>query len=189
MEARHILVTGVVQGVGFRPFVYGLAARLDLRGWVANTSAGVEIRVNGEPDSLEAFVTALPAEAPALARIEGLQVEPCEPADFPGFEIRASETIEGAFQPIPPDVALCQDCERELFDPNDRRYLYAFTNCTNCGPRFTIIRDRTCRTTGLKPPWTGSSSAPSARPNTGTRPTGVSTPSPRPAPAADRACG
>jgi hydrogenase maturation protein HypF len=141
IETRHISVNGVVQGVGFRPFVYGLATRLELAGWVCNTSAGVEILVTGQAARLQEFVTALSAEKPPLARIDGLQVETAEPAASPGFEIRASESIQGAFQPIPPDIALCADCERELFDPNDRRYLYAFTNCTNCGPRFTIVRD------------------------------------------------
>lgn len=141
MEARKIRVSGVVQGVGFRPFVYGLAARLGLRGWVCNTSAGVEIMVNGEAGPLQEFVAALSAEKPPLARIDRLQVENAEPGEFTGFEIRGSESIQGAFQPVAPDVGLCRDCERELFDPQDRRYLYAFINCTNCGPRFTIIRD------------------------------------------------
>jgi hydrogenase maturation protein HypF len=141
VEARRILVTGVVQGVGFRPFVYGLAARLGLRGWVCNTSAGVEILVDGPAERLQEFAEALSAEKPPLARIDRLQVEQTEAGGFTGFEIRASESIQGAFQPVAPDVGLCPDCERELFDPQDRRYLYAFINCTNCGPRFTIIKD------------------------------------------------
>jgi hydrogenase maturation protein HypF len=138
---RHIHVTGVVQGVGFRPFVYGLATRLHLRGWVCNTSAGVEIVVQGEGEQVSSFVQSLTAEAPPLARID--QVSAWDEADgsFTGFEIRESESVEGAFQPVSPDVALCPDCERELLDPNDRRYLYGFINCTNCGPRYTIIKD------------------------------------------------
>jgi hydrogenase maturation protein HypF len=139
--AKHIHVTGVVQGVGFRPFVYGLANRLALHGWVCNTSAGVDIVVQGDDERVNAFVESLSAEAPPLARID--QVSAWEEAvcDVHDFQIRESETVEGAFQPVSPDVALCPDCERELFDPNDRRYLYPFINCTNCGPRFTIIKD------------------------------------------------
>ena len=138
---RHIHVTGVVQGVGFRPFVYGLAARLALRGWVCNTSAGVDIVVQGEEDQVDLFAHSLTAEAPPLARID--QVSAWDEADgsYTSFEIRESESVAGAFQPVSPDVALCPDCERELLDPNDRRYLYSFINCTNCGPRYTIIKD------------------------------------------------
>ncbi len=139
--ARRVHVSGVVQGVGFRPFVYGLAQRLALYGWVRNTSAGVEIVVEGAPDTLDAFVQALRTEAPPLARIEKLHAEPTAPNGYTGFEIRHSEAIAGAYQLISPDVATCDDCLAEIFDPNDRRYRYAFTNCTNCGPRFTIIRD------------------------------------------------
>jgi hydrogenase maturation protein HypF len=138
---KHIHVTGVVQGVGFRPFVYGLATQLLLHGWVYNTSAGVDIVVQGDHERVSAFVEALSAKAPPLARID--QVSAWEEAgdEYSGFEIRESESVEGAFQPISPDVAMCPDCERELLDPNDRRYLYSFVNCTNCGPRFTIIKD------------------------------------------------
>ena len=138
---KHIHVTGVVQGVGFRPFVYGLATRLDLHGWVCNTSAGVDIVIQGGDDRVRTFVESLSTEAPPLARIEHVSAwdEPGE--EYPDFEIKESEKVDGAFQPVSPDVALCADCERELFDPNDRRYLYPFINCTNCGPRFTIIMD------------------------------------------------
>jgi hydrogenase maturation protein HypF len=138
--AKHIHVTGVVQGVGFRPFVYGLATRLDLHGWVYNTSSGVDILVEGDENRVSAFLQALVADAPPLARIEQVSSwdEPAD--DLRNFEIRESEKVEGAFQPVAPDVALCPDCERELLDPNDRRYLYGFINCTNCGPRFTIIK-------------------------------------------------
>ena len=138
---KHVHVTGVVQGVGFRPFVYGLANRLDLRGWVCNTSAGVDIVVQGDVSHVNAFVESLSAEAPPLARIDQVSAWEEAAGEFSGFEIRESESVEGAFQPISPDVAMCPDCERELLDPNDRRYLYSFINCTNCGPRFTIIKD------------------------------------------------
>lgn len=141
---RRIHVGGVVQGVGFRPFVYQIATRAHLRGWVMNTSAGVEIEVEGDPDALDAFVHALVAEKPPLARIDFLEAHDCSTdgdAPYETFEIRASVAQEGAFQPISPDMAICDDCLRELFDPNDRRYRYPFINCTNCGPRFTIICD------------------------------------------------
>ncbi|HSB01744.1 MAG TPA: carbamoyltransferase HypF [Anaerolineales bacterium] len=139
--AKHISVKGVVQGVGFRPFVYGLAARLDLHGWVCNTSGGVEILVDGQNCHIEQFIQLLTLEKPPLAKIDSVQVEevPCEPPL--NFEIRESQEVGGAYQPISADVAICPDCERELFNPKDKRYLYPFINCTHCGPRFTIIRD------------------------------------------------
>lgn len=139
--SKRIHVTGVVQGVGFRPFVYGLANRLGLRGWVCNTSAGVEIHAEGESSKVQAFIESLSAEAPPLARVEQVSAWEEAPGNFSGFDIRESEKSEGRFQPVSPDVALCADCERELFDPENRRYLYPFINCTNCGPRFTIIKD------------------------------------------------
>lgn len=135
----HIHVTGVVQGVGFRPFVYGLAARYALTGWVRNTSSGVDIEVDGPPDALAAFVRALREQPPPLARIEALQTIERQPNGYTTFEIAHSQTLPNAFQPISPDVAVCADCLRELFDPHDRRYRYPFINCTHCGPRFTII--------------------------------------------------
>ena len=138
---KHIHVTGVVQGVGFRPFVYGLATRLDLHGWVCNTSAGVDIVIQGDENRISAFVESLTADAPPLARIDQVSAWEEAAGEFPDFQIRESEKVEGAFQPVSPDVALCADCERELFDPSDLRYLYPFINCTNCGPRFTIIKD------------------------------------------------
>lgn len=142
IKSIHIHVTGIVQGVGFRPFVYGLAVRLDLRGWVRNTSAGVDIEVQGQKSNVEAFVQSLANEVPPLAKIDSVVVKDSQPDNkYLTFDIRPSTALEGAFQPISPDVALCADCEREMLDPNDRRYLYPFINCTNCGPRFTIIKD------------------------------------------------
>jgi hydrogenase maturation protein HypF len=145
-SARYIHITGVVQGVGFRPFVYNLAIELDLVGWVLNSSSGVEIEAVGPPDDLENFVKRLGSDAPPLARIENVNVKKIgvSTVEFPnpdGFAIRHSEAKPGDFQPISPDVAVCDDCLRELFDPADRRYRYPFINCTNCGPRFTIIED------------------------------------------------
>ncbi|HET9590685.1 MAG TPA: carbamoyltransferase HypF [Anaerolineales bacterium] len=139
--AKHISVTGIVQGVGFRPFVYGLATELGLHGWVCNTSGGVEILVEGRSANLEKFIQSLTQKSPALAKIDMLRIEETPEQSFSSFEIRASAAIQGNYQPISADMAICPDCERELFDPDDRRYLYPFINCTNCGPRFTIIKD------------------------------------------------
>ena len=136
-----IHVTGIVQGVGFRPFVYNLASRFDLTGWVRNTSAGVDIRVDGTPQAIDAFTTALRTEAPALALIDQLAVKQDYPLGLDDFQILQSAALPEEFQPISPDVSICPECLAELFDPLDRRYLYPFINCTNCGPRFTIIRD------------------------------------------------
>ncbi|GAB4506453.1 MAG: carbamoyltransferase HypF [Anaerolineales bacterium] len=138
--ANRFKVTGVVQGVGFRPFVYGLATGLGLRGWVINTSSGVVIEVEGPPDALDAFARDLVAKAPPVARIETVQREEIPPNGWERFEIRESRT-EAGYVLISPDIATCPECLRELFDPNDRRYRYPFINCTNCGPRFTIIAD------------------------------------------------
>jgi hydrogenase maturation protein HypF len=141
LRALQIHITGVVQGVGFRPFVYGLAIRHQLVGWVCNTSAGVDIEVEGGAEALEQFVEALTAEAPPLARIEDVTVKEIPVNGYTAFSIRHSQAQPGAFQPISPDICICDDCLRELFDPSDRRYRYPFINCTNCGPRFTIIQD------------------------------------------------
>ncbi|MGD8998076.1 MAG: acylphosphatase, partial [Anaerolineae bacterium] len=146
LSALRIHITGVVQGVGFRPFVYNLATELGLRGWVLNSSSGVRIEAAGAPDALDAFAERLRSEAPPLARIEDVAVtEIAVPAlevpNADGFAIRHSEASPGEFQPISPDICICDDCLRELFDPDDRRYRYPFINCTNCGPRFTIIKD------------------------------------------------
>lgn len=142
VATQHITVTGIVQGVGFRPFVYALAQRHALAGWVLNTAFGVEIIVSGPPDALDAFFVALRDEAPPLAVLDSIQREALDPAAVTdaGFTIRHSAGRAGDFVPVSPDVALCDDCRRELFDPGDRRYRYPFINCTNCGPRYTIIR-------------------------------------------------
>ena len=137
---RRALVHGTVQGVGFRPFVFQLAHRLGLAGWVLNAPEGVTIEVEGERDRLDEFVRRLSADAPPLARIVELHVEEIEPSGETAFSIRTSE---GAARPrpvIPADVATCGDCAREVGDPADRRHRYPFTNCTNCGPRYTIVR-------------------------------------------------
>jgi hydrogenase maturation protein HypF len=141
LERKQISVRGVVQGVGFRPFVYRLAHDHGLTGWVLNHSGGVEIEVEGTPSTLDAFVHALTAQAPPLACIVNVEVTGAPPVNYDRFEIRHSVAEEGRYQLISPDIATCADCLRELLDADDRRYRYPFTNCTNCGPRFTIIRD------------------------------------------------
>jgi hydrogenase maturation protein HypF len=137
----RIHITGIVQGVGFRPFIFGLAERLDLKGWVRNTSAGVDIEIDGSSQALDRFKNALVDELPPLAMIYDIEIQPRPSNGFSSFEIIQSESIPDAFQPISPDVSICPDCLRELFDPADRRYRYPFINCTNCGPRLTIIQD------------------------------------------------
>ncbi len=139
--SQFITVTGVVQGVGFRPFVYRLARDHGLTGWVLNHSGGVDIEIEGAPEALQAFRRALRAQAPPLARIERIAVQDIAPNGHTSFEIRHSVAQEGRYQLISPDIATCADCRRELLDATDRRYRYPFTNCTNCGPRFTIIAD------------------------------------------------
>src|SRR4030042_4046526 len=140
-ELARISARGIVQGVGFRPFVYQLATKHDLKGWVCNTSEDVKIEVQGESKDLKRFLSELQNNAPPLAHIEKLSVTYHPPADYASFEIRHSIAEEGKYQLISPDIATCPECLREIFSPEDRRYYYPFTNCTNCGPRFTIIED------------------------------------------------
>jgi hydrogenase maturation protein HypF len=137
---KQIAVSGIVQGVGFRPYVYRLASERKLNGSVRNTAAGVIIEIQGSGQAVEDFLVRLPAEAPPLARITDLDVRdlPCN-GDLM-FRIVTSGPQEKIRTLISPDVAICGDCLRELFDPADRRYKYPFINCTNCGPRFTIVR-------------------------------------------------
>jgi hydrogenase maturation protein HypF len=141
VELARISVRGVVQGVGFRPFVFQLATKHGLNGWVCNTSEDVKVEVQGDSRDLEQFVSELKHKAPPLARIESIRVTYHPPADYTRFEIRHSVAEEGKYQLVSPDIATCQPCLKEVFTPEDRRYHYPFTNCTNCGPRFTIIED------------------------------------------------
>jgi hydrogenase maturation protein HypF len=136
----RVRVEGTVQGVGFRPFVYRLAADLRLAGWVLNDERGVLLEIEGPADGVEAFVRRLRSEAPPLARVERLTSEPRRPTGGRGFRIMASGRSGQPAAPVTPDTATCDDCLAELFDPGDRRYRYPFINCTNCGPRFTIVR-------------------------------------------------
>lgn len=136
----RISVTGVVQGVGFRPFVYRLATELGLDGLVGNDAAAVFIEVQGPERALAAFAAGLVAQAPPLARIFSVHIDAVPVADDgPGFRIVASRAAVGPLTPMSPDVAVCDDCVREMADPTDRRYRHPFVTCTNCGPRFTII--------------------------------------------------
>jgi hydrogenase maturation protein HypF len=136
---ERLIVHGIVQGVGFRPFVYGLAARYGLVGHVGNNSGGVFIEVQGKPESLEQFRAALSAEAPPLSHIEAILVEQIQPCPDTSFVIFESCTGSDVGALIPPDVCVCDECLREMSDPTNRRYRYPFINCTHCGPRFTVI--------------------------------------------------
>ncbi|MGB4582342.1 MAG: carbamoyltransferase HypF, partial [Coriobacteriia bacterium] len=141
MRAVSLHVTGVVQGVGFRPFVYNLALRLGIRGWVKNTSDGVFALAEGDSAAVEAFVRAIRDEAPPMAVVTDVIAEEVDAERHEGFVIVESEAIAGAMTLVSPDIATCDACAAELRDPDDRRFGYPFTNCTNCGPRFTIIED------------------------------------------------
>ncbi|MRS12021.1 MAG: carbamoyltransferase HypF [Actinobacteria bacterium] len=133
--------TGVVQGVGFRPFVYTLATRLGVTGWVKNTSEGVFILAEGESRVIDMFISALEDESPPMSAISMIVAEEVDPEGHREFVIVSSEVVEGAMTLVSPDIATCEACAAELRDPADRRLGYPFTNCTNCGPRFTIIAD------------------------------------------------
>ncbi|MGD2027695.1 MAG: carbamoyltransferase HypF, partial [Anaerolineales bacterium] len=141
MIGTRIHINGIVQGVGFRPFVFNLAEAYHLNGWVRNSSAGVDIEVQGAPDMVEGFISDLRKKAPPLSKIDEFIVDQIPEQGFSQFKIIHSENDPGAFVPISPDVTICGDCLEELFTPDDRRFLYPFINCTNCGPRFTIIKD------------------------------------------------
>jgi len=141
MKAIEIHITGVVQGVGFRPYVYTLARTYHLAGWVRNGSDGVHVVVEGPAQLVDSFAAVLEDKAPPAARIENVTINTIEPANYSTFEILSSKAIEGERTFISPDRAMCTDCETEMLDPEDRRARYPFINCTNCGPRFTIIED------------------------------------------------
>ncbi len=140
-HAIALTVFGVVQGVGFRPFVYRLAREMGLPGWVKNAGKGVEIVLEASaPAAFDDFVEALEARKPPLARIERIDRAPARPRGLGSFEIRKTRRAAG-FVFISPDIAVCDDCLEEIRTPGERRHGYAFTNCTNCGPRYTIVRD------------------------------------------------
>ena len=138
-EAWRLSVRGVVQGVGFRPFVHRLALRHGLGGWVRNAAGDVQIEIEGAAEGIGPFMRALKREAPPLARIERVEQTRVVPTGLVTFEIRESADQPDRRQPISPDVAICHDCLAELSDPTNRRYHYPFITCTDCGPRFTVI--------------------------------------------------
>lgn len=141
-ESRlRVLIHGAVQGVGFRPFVYRLATEMRLTGWIVNSVTGVSIEVDGPAQHLQAFLNRLQAEKPPNAIIQSIESSFLDPKGFTTFDIRMSDDRGEKTALILPDIATCPDCLREVLDPSDRRYLYPLTNCTNCGPRFTIIED------------------------------------------------
>jgi hydrogenase maturation protein HypF len=138
-ERVRIVVCGAVQGVGFRPFVYRLAKELELDGWVVNSAQGVFIEIEGASDRVLDFTRRLKAEKPARAIIQSCESSHLDPLGYKEFEIRESTDQGGKSVLILPDIATCDDCLGEIFDPQDRRFRYPFTNCTNCGPRFSIM--------------------------------------------------
>ncbi len=140
-KSVSVRVTGVVQGVGFRPFVYNLAKRMGVHGWVLNSAEGVFIGAEGQAEVVDAFVRAVREEAPPMSVVESVEATEVEPQGYAGFEIRESVEAPGAMTLVSPDIATCAACAVELHDPDDARYRYPFINCTNCGPRFTIIED------------------------------------------------
>src|SRR5690348_13784180 len=139
MGARLIRVHGVVQGVGFRPFVYRLASAKALRGWVLNEENGVEIHVEGGDEDLQTFATDLVAQAPPAAIVSSVEILEDEPAGLAESSIRNSHRAGTPSVRISADLPVCDACLAELFDPGDPRYLYPYINCTNCGPRFSVI--------------------------------------------------
>ena len=141
IQRRRIIISGIVQGVGFRPFVYGQAQRRRLGGFVLNDSNGVTIEIEGSWEALDGFERALHQEPPPLARIDSIATIEIEPQNETTFSIAHSQASAERNALISPDTATCKDCLHELFDPRDRRFSYPFINCTNCGPRFTIVQD------------------------------------------------
>ncbi len=139
IEALSVQVRGTVQGVGFRPFIYRLAHRHELNGWVLNAEEGVSIHVEGPSTALEAFVDEVQNAPPPAAQIAHLDTEPADAQDFDAFTIRKSTRRDQPTVRISPDLPVCEDCLEELFDPSDRRHRYTYINCTNCGPRYSII--------------------------------------------------
>ena len=141
LTRARVLVRGVVQGVGFRPFVHRLAHEHGLKGWVLNSTEGVVIEVEGPAQKLEAFLRDLEGKPPPRAVVEKVEASLLPPLGYTSFTIEASLQAADEFVLISPDISLCSDCLRELFTPADRRFRYPFINCTNCGPRFTIVKD------------------------------------------------
>jgi len=136
-----ITVKGVVQGVGFRPFIHRLAIAHNLSGWVLNSSGGVIIEVEGEKETIECFYSNIPRLAPPLAVVKAASIDFHSPRNLNDFQVKRSLSGNGEFVLVSPDISICEKCLKELLDVRDRRYKYPFINCTNCGPRFSIIKD------------------------------------------------
>ncbi|MDI6766475.1 MAG: carbamoyltransferase HypF [Bacteroidota bacterium] len=139
MKRLHIVIRGAVQGVGFRPFIFRLATEMKLTGWVLNSAQGVFIEVEGQKEILDTFLLQIEKEKPPRSFVQSLEFSYLDPTGFTKFEIRHSDQKGEISAFVLPDIATCPDCLKEIFDSSDRRYLYPFTNCTNCGPRFSII--------------------------------------------------
>jgi len=140
-KALEIRVRGIVQGVGFRPFVYAAAAKHCIAGSVRNDTEGVVIHAEGDESDIDAFVMEISQSPPPLALVMSVEARPCNPTGLAAFSIAASRDEGERLAFYSPDVAICDDCRREFFDPADRRYLYPFITCINCGPRFSIVSD------------------------------------------------
>ena len=140
-QAVEVKIKGIVQGVGFRPFIHRLVREHGLKGTIRNTSSGVTMELEGEESAISRFLSVLPQKAPPLAVIEEISSREIPERGFETFTIIGSERQEERNTLISPDISICTDCLRELLDPQDRRYRFPFINCTNCGPRFTIIED------------------------------------------------
>ena len=181
----RIVVRGTVQGVGFRPFVHRRATALGLAGWVSNSSEGVAVEAEGHANDLTALVDAIRKAPPVNARVAEVEVRQIEPRGEAVFAIRPSEITGTCATQVLPDIATCADCLAELFDPADRRYRYPFINCTQCGPRYSIIEDMPydrARTSMRHFPMCRA-----CRAEYEDRRTDASTPNPMPAPIVDRA--
>jgi hydrogenase maturation protein HypF len=139
---KNIIIKGIVQGVGFRPFIHKLVKNYNLSGWVLNSNQGVEIDIEGKTEELNNFIGDIKKKLPPLARIEKIEVNQLPLIGYKGFNIKKSIVKEeDGFVLVSPDISICKDCLQELFDPHNQRFRYPFINCTNCGPRFTIIKD------------------------------------------------
>lgn len=136
-----IHITGTVQGVGFRPFIYNLAQKHGLKGWIKNDSDGVKIKINATNNQLENFLTSIKSNAPKLSKIENINTTELEDEIFDNFEIISSQQNLQKTAILPPDVSICEDCQNELFDPNNKRFLHPFISCTNCGVRYTMTKN------------------------------------------------
>jgi hydrogenase maturation protein HypF len=137
--AYSIKVTGVVQGVGFRPFIYRVAQSNGLKGWVLNAENGLEIHLEGEQPALQSFLAEMKAGSPQAATVVEVSIKPTPVSGFPDFTIRESIVKHQPTVRVSPDLRVCDHCLEDLFDPQDPRYHYPYVNCTNCGPRYTVV--------------------------------------------------